>query len=137
MSHQIGYYDGVLTVRLDGRANAQEVYQDIRAALDTQSEPLIAILDLTLAGNFDQQIKSTFYRALQHHHVAQIGICGVNAEVSKDVNDLLPVLRRVRRVTVSETEADLRAELGLAAPLPQHKKLSGMLTYLKKSQPMT
>jgi hypothetical protein len=137
MSHQTNYYDGVLTVRLDGRANAQEVYQDIRANLDIQSAPIIAILDLTLATSFDQQLKSTFYRALQHHHVAQIGICGVNAEVSKDVNDLLPVLRRVRRVTITETEADLRAAFGLAAPLPEHKKLSGMLAYLKKSQSTT
>ncbi len=134
MSHQISCYDGVLTVRLDGRANAQDVYQDIRASLDNQSTPVIAILDLTLAASFDQQLKSAIYRACQHHQLAHVGICGVNPEVSKDVNDVLPVLRRVRRVVVSETEADLRADLGLAAPLPQQRKLSGMLAYLKKSE---
>jgi hypothetical protein len=133
MSHQISCYDGVLTVRLDGRANAQEVYQDVRSNLDNQSTPVIAILDLTLATNFDQPLKSMFYRACQHHQVAHVGICGVNPEVSKDVNDLLPVLRRVCRVVVSETEADLRADLGLAAPLPHQPKLSGMLAYLKSS----
>jgi hypothetical protein len=134
MSHQISCYDGVLTVRLDGRASAQEVYQDIRTNLDNQTTPVITILDLTLATSFDQQLKSTFYRACQHHQVANVGICGVNLEVSKDVADLLPVLRRVCRVIVSPTEADLRADLGLATALPQQKKLSGMLTYLKKSE---
>jgi len=134
MSHHITCYDEVLTVRLDGRASAPEVYQEVRAQLDSQSLPVVAILDLTLASNFDQQLKSTFYRAFQHHLVARIGICGVNAEVAKDVNDLLPVLRRVRKVVVSQTEADLLADLGLAAPLPQQKKLSGMLNYLKKGE---
>jgi hypothetical protein len=134
MSHQISCYDGVLTVRLDGRANAQDVYQDLRSNLDNQDTPVIAILDLTLATSFDQQLKGMFYRAWQHHQVAHVGICGINAEVSKDVDDLLPVVRRVRRVVVSQTEADLRADLGLAAPLPQQPKLSGMLTYLKNSE---
>jgi hypothetical protein len=119
---------------LDGRANAQDVYQDLRSNLDNQDMPVIAILDLTLATSFDQQLKSMFYRACQHHQVAHVGICGVNAEVSKDVNDLLPVVRRVRRVVVSQTEADLRADLGLAAPLPQQPKLSGMLAYLKNGE---
>ena len=132
MSHYVSSIGGVLTIRLDGRTNTQDLYQDIRANLDSQSNPVTIILDLTLARNFDQHLKSTLYRVFQHHHVGVVGICAVNAEVSKDVNDLLPVIRRIRRVTVCETEADLRAELGLSAPLQQQKKLTGMLTYLKK-----
>jgi hypothetical protein len=99
-----------------------------------QSAPVIAILDLTLANSFDQQLKSTFYRAFQHHYIAAVGICGVSGLLSKDIDDLVSVLRRVRKVVVSETEADLRAELGLAAPEAEQKKLSGMLAYLKKAQ---
>jgi hypothetical protein len=132
MSHYVSSIGGVLTIRLDGRTNTQDLYQDIRTSLDAQSSPITIIIDLTLARNFDQHLKSTLYRVLQHHHVGVVGICGVNAEVTKDVTDLLPVIRRIRRVTVCETEADLRSELGLSAPLQQQKKLTGMLTYLKK-----
>ena len=134
MSHQVSVYDGVLTVRLDGRVNAQEVIQDIRTNLDSQTAPVIVIVDLTLAGSFDQQLKSMFYRIFQHHFVSVVGLCAVNSEVEKDVNDLLQVLRRVRKVIVSPTEADLRVELGLAAPQPPQKKLTGMLGYLKKGE---
>jgi hypothetical protein len=134
MSHQVSAYEGVLTVRLDGRVNAQEVIQEIRANLDSQSAPVTVIVDLTLAASFDQQLKSMFYRIFQHHNVSCIGFCGVNPEVEKDVNDLLPVLRRVRTVAISQTEADLRVELGLTAPQPGQKKLSGMLGYLKKGE---
>ncbi len=134
MPHQVAYYDNVLTVRLDGRCNAQEVHQDMRSNLDTQSAPVTAILDMTLATSFDQQLKSTFYRAFQHHYVAAVGICGVSDPVSQDINDLVSVLRRVRKVAVCETEADVRAELGLATGDVQQKKLSGMLAYLKKGE---
>jgi hypothetical protein len=134
MPHQVTYYDQVLTIRLDGRCIAQKVRQDMRNNLDNQSAPVIAILDLTLANSFDQQLKSTFYRAFQHHYIAAVGICGVSGLLSKDIDDLVSVLRRVRKVVVSETEADLRAELGLAAPEAEQKKLSGMLAYLKKAQ---
>jgi hypothetical protein len=134
MPHQVAYYDKVLTIRLDGRCVAQQVHQDMRNSLDNQSAPVTAILDLTLATAFDQQLKSTFYRAFQHHYVAAVGICGVSDPVSKDVNDLVSVLRSVRKVVVCETEADARAELGLAAGEAQQKKLSGMLAYLKKGE---
>jgi hypothetical protein len=135
MSHQVSVYDGVLTVRLDGRVSAQEVIQDIRSNLDSQSKPVTVILDLTLAASFDQQLKSMLYRAFQHHNVACVGFCGLNPEVEKDVNDLLVVLRRVRTVSVGQTEADVRVELGLTAAQPQQKKLNGMLAYLKKGEP--
>ncbi len=131
MSHHVTCLDGVLTIRLDGRSVAQEVYQDIRTCLDDQSMPVIAVLDLTLASGLDQQLKSMLYRAFQHHLIARAGICGINPNVSQDVADLLPVLRRVRKITVSETEPDLRAALGLIAATPQ-RKLSGILAYLKK-----
>jgi hypothetical protein len=132
MTHQLSSYSNVLTVRLDGRVNAQEVYQDILNTLAKQPVPITVILDMTLATQFDQQLKSLFYRVFQHHRVARVGVCGINGQVQHDVDDLLVVLRRVRTVTVSETEADLRVEMGLAAPLPQQRKLSGMLAYLKK-----
>jgi hypothetical protein len=134
MPHQVAYYDKVLTIRLDGRCVAQQVHQDMRNNLDNQSAPVTAILDLTLATAFDQQLKSTFYRAFQHHHIAAVGICGVSDPMSKDIDDLVSVLRRVRKVAVCATEADVRAELGLATGEVQQKKLSGMLAYLKKGE---
>ena len=137
MPHQVTYYDNVLTVRLDGRCNAQEVHQDMRNTLDSQSAPITTILDMTLATSFDQQLKSTFYRAFQHHYVAAVGICGVSGPLSKDVEDLVSVLHRVRKVAVCETEADVRAELGLGTGDVQQKKLSGMLAYLKKAGSQT
>ena len=132
MPYQVSCYDTVLTVRIDGRCNPQELYLELRSALDNQSAPVIAILDLTLAASFDQQLKSMFYRALQHHYVAAVGICGVNAMLAKDVDDVIPVLRRIRRVVVAETDSDVRAELGLTAPIEPSRKLTGMLAYLKK-----
>ena len=132
MTHQLSSYNNVLTVRLDGRINAQEVYQDVLANLGMQTAPITVILDMTLATQFDQQLKSLFYRVFQHHQVARVGVCGINGQVQHDVDDLLTVLRRVRNVMVSETEADLRVDMGLAAPLPQQRKMSGMLAYLKK-----
>ena len=133
MTHQLSSYSNVLTVRLNGRVNPQEVYQDVRTNLDAQATPVTVILDMTLATHFDQQLKSLFYRLFQHHKVARVGVCGINGQMKHDVDDLLVVLRRVRNVVVSETESDLRVDLGLVAPLPQHRKMTGMLAYLKKA----
>lgn len=133
MSQQVSCFDGVITVGIDGRANAQELYQGMRASLDAQTKPTTIVLDLTLATGFDQQVKSIVYRVLQHHHVGAIGICGVNLELTRDINDLATVLRRNRQVTISETELDLRAALGLDAALPKTKKLTGLLNYVKKA----
>jgi hypothetical protein len=133
MKHQVTYYNGVLTVRLNGRANVMDVAHDIRNILEKQVGSTVAILDLTFANSFDQQFKSMFYRIFQHRLITCVGVCGINPQVSKDVNDLLTVLRRSRRVVLGETEADLRSELGLVSPLIQQKKLSGMLSYLKKA----
>lgn len=133
MAHHVSVYNGVMIVRLDGRVNAPEVVQDIRTNLDHQSSPVIVIVDFTLASSFDQHLKSMFYRILQHHYVSVVGMCGINSELANDLNDFLPVLRRVRKVVVNITEADLRADLGLTVGQPQ-KKLGGMLTYLKKGE---
>lgn len=133
MKHQVSYYNGVLTVRLNGRANVMDVAHDVRNIVEKQVGSIVAILDLTFANSFDQQFKSMFYRIFQHRLVTCVGVCGINAQVSKDVNDLLTVLRRTRRVVQGETEADLRSELGMVSPLMQEKKLSGMLSYLKKA----
>jgi len=133
MTHQLSSFSNVLTVRLHGRVNPQEIYQDILHHLDQQSAPVTVILDMTLATQFDQQLKSLFYRVFQHHRVARVGVCGINSQIEADVTDLLNVLRRVRNVTISETESDLRVDMGLSAPLPQQRKMSGMLAYLKKA----
>src|SRR5512133_2222214 len=114
MSYQVSLYEDVLTARLDGRCISQDLYLELRSALDKQTAPVIVIIDLTLAIGFDQQLKSMLYRVLQHHYVGMVGICGVNSMLAKDVDDVVPVLRRLRRVVVAETEADLRTELGLA-----------------------
>jgi hypothetical protein len=133
MKHQVTYYNGVLTVRLNGRANVMDVAHDIRSTIEKQVGSIVAILDLTFANSFDQQFKSMFYRIFQHRLITCVGVCGINAQVGKDVNDLLTVLRRSRRVVLGETESDLRSDLGLVSPLVQQKKLSGMLSYLKKA----
>ncbi len=133
MPYQVSLCDDVLTIGLDGRCHPQELYFELRSALDKQAVPAVVIIDLTLAIGFDQQIKSMFHRILQHHNVSVVGICGVNAVLQKDVEEIVPVLRRVRRVVLAETNADLRTVLGLAPAAEPPKKLSGMLAYLKKN----
>jgi Ni,Fe-hydrogenase III small subunit len=130
MSHFVRTYDGVITIRLDGRTNAQQVYSDILNTLNSQAIPGIVILDMTLATSLDQNVKAVLYRALQHRMVARIGICGVNDVIAKDVHALIDALQRVRKITVAGTEPDLRDAFGLT--MAQPKKLSGMLAYLKQ-----
>lgn len=130
MAHQINFYNGALTVRLDGRVHTQETLQDIRQHLEELEQRAAVILDMTLCTGFDQQFKSMLYRILQHHSVGIVGICGVTAAIENDVKDLVVVLSRVRRVVIKQTEADLLAEFGLAAA--PERKLTGMLAYLKK-----
>jgi hypothetical protein len=136
MVHQINCYENVVTVRLDGRVNALEVYQDLRNALDQhgkQPKQLTVILDVTLVSSLDAQAKSMIYRALQHHALAGLGICGVNPDLAQEINEWLLVLRRITTIEISPTEADLRVALGLTAPVPAQRKLSGMLAYLDKN----
>jgi Ni,Fe-hydrogenase III small subunit len=130
MSHFVRTYDGVVTIRLDGRTNAQQVYLDILNTLNAQNIPAIVFLDMTLATSVDQNLKAVLYRAMQHRMVARIGICGINEIVERDVKDIISALERVRKVTVAGTEPDLRDAFGLTAAQP--KKLTGMLAYLKK-----
>jgi hypothetical protein len=129
MSHQINYYNRVLTVRIDGRVHTQEILQDIRQHLDELESRSAVILDMTLCSGFDQQFKSMLHRILQHQLVGIVGICGVTDAIEADIQDIVTVLGRVRRVVVKPTEAELMTEFGLAEP--EHK-LSGMLAYLKK-----
>jgi hypothetical protein len=129
MGHQVNYYNGVLTVRIDGRVHTQEILQDIRQNLDQLEKRAAVILDTTLCSGFDQLFKSMLYRILQHQYVGVVGIFGVNAAIEQDMRDIVTVLSRVRRVVVRDTEAELMTEFGLAEP--EHK-LSGMLAYLKK-----
>lgn len=129
MSHQVSCYGGVLTIRLDGRVQASHLAQDIHSKIATQSTPITVVLDVTLSTCFDQVLKSMLYRALQNHLITRIGVCGINERVKHDVMNFALALSRVRTVLVSETETDLRTELGLT---PQQKKLTGMLNYLKK-----
>ena len=131
MSHQVSFYDEVLTIRLNGRTNTQELLQDVRNILEPQTGHITAILDTTLATTIDQNLKSLLHRIFQHHAITTVGICGVNSDIHQEMNDLLVVLRRVRKVAVAPTETDLRSELGLAA---QTRKLTGMLNYLNKEK---
>ncbi len=133
MAHSISQYDGVVTVRLDGRTNAQELNHDLKTYLDTRSGgTVIVIIDLAFALSLGQQVKATLYRALQHHNVLKIGFCSANASVSSELKDMIPLLNRYRPVFVEQTDADLRQKLGLTRPQVE-RKLGGMLAYLKKA----
>jgi len=132
VSHQVSSYEGVVTIRLDGRIDTQLFLQDLRSQLDQHTAKQIIILDTTLSSGLDPFLKSMLFRTFQHHSVGAVGICGVNLEVKQDIDDLVRVLSRVRKVMVSQTEADLRVALGLIAPLSQGRKFGGMLAYLKK-----
>lgn len=132
MSHNVNCINGVFTVRIDGRSNAQEVYQDMRSALDKQTTSVSVIIDLTHTTSFDQNLKAMFYRVLQHGHVNRaVGICGINPVIASEINELLIALQRVRKVCVGPTDVDVRTTMGLSTPIPEQRKLSGMLTYLK------
>ena len=133
MVHAITQYDGALTVRLDGRVNAADLTQDIKAQLETQSSgPFVVIIDLSLARSLGQPVKAALYRLLQHSRVLKIGFCGLTSEMAAELSDLLPLLERVRPVAVAVTEAEVRQKLGLGQTTPE-RKLTGMLSYLKKA----
>lgn len=133
MSHTISQYDGVATVRLDGKINVQELNHDLKKHLDARSGgPVVVIIDLAFALTLGQQVKATLYRALQHHNVLKVGFCGANPDVSRELSDMLPLLGRLRPVFMEQTEADVRQKLGLSKPQTE-RKLSGMLAYLKKA----
>jgi hypothetical protein len=62
MNHQFSQFDNVLTIRLRGRGDAQELQQALAAHLGKQRAPLTVILDLTLSEGLDQNMKALFYR---------------------------------------------------------------------------
>jgi hypothetical protein len=134
VAHQISLVGGVFTIRLDGRSNAQQVYQDIRKELDTQNERVNVILDLTHSSVLAQDFKAMFYRVFQNAMIVCVGICGIKPETQQDMNELASALHRMgKRILINETEIDLRVDMGLDEAVPGSRKLSGMLTYLKKA----
>src|SRR5262252_2731946 len=98
MGHQVSSYEGIVTIRLDGRVETQPFLQDLRAQLDQHTEKQTIIFDTTLSAGFDQYLKSMLFRMFQHHSVGTVGICGVNPEVKPDIDELVTVLSRGRKV---------------------------------------
>ncbi len=131
MPHTIAQHEGVLTVRLDGKVNANELMQDLKAQLDTLKGSIVVIVDFALASEISQPVKATLYRMLQFGRVQKIGFCGVSQQRQADLNDLFTLLARVRPVAVAVTEPEVHQKLGLSQPVAE-RKLSGMLSYLRK-----
>ena len=134
MAQSITQFDGVVTVRIDGRANALELAQNLKAVLDDANSPVVVLIDLSLARELGQTVKANLYRVLQHARVLKIGFAGVSAEIGAELKDLVPILHRVRPVVIGITESDVRQKLGLLSTTPE-RKLTGMLSYLHPGQP--
>ncbi len=133
MAHHINLNKDVLTIRITGQGNAQEIHQELLNYLAKQTNPLTVILDLTLATVFDRPMKAMLYRILQHGKIGRLGICSSNPAIAEDVNELLMALDRIRTVTTAANQIDLLEIFGLAEPSNQPRKLAGMLSYLKKA----
>jgi hypothetical protein len=133
MSQTISQYDGVMSIRLHGRLNANELYQEMRKSLDGSSTgPVIVFVDFSLvSGTLGLAVKQVLFRGLQHHNVTKVGFFGAAVEIQKELADVIPVLSRVRPVFADLTETDLRAKMGLIEKEPE-RKLSGMLKYLQQ-----
>ncbi len=133
MSQVITQYEGVVTVRLDGRISAQELSYELKSHLDTRAGgPVIVIVDLAFVQALGQQVKASMYRVLQHHNVLKVGFAGATPDVAAELADMLPVLSRIRPVALEHTEADVRQKFGLSAPASA-RKFGGMLSYLKQA----
>jgi len=134
MTHKITQFEGVVTVRIDGRASALDLAQDLKAVLDdVTSGPVIVVIDLSLARELGQTVKANLYRILQHAQVMKIGFSGVSADIGAELKDMIPILQRVRPVVIGITEADVRQKLGLVSALAG-RKLTGVLSYLNHNQ---
>ena len=126
MSHTITQYDGVVTVRLDSRPNAQELSQGLNVYLETKTGGTVIILiDLTFVTAIGQQVKAALYRALQHHNILKVGFFGATPDVAAELTDMHPV-------ALQHTELEVRQKLGLVKVETAYK-LGGMLNYLRKS----
>ena len=136
MTHSITQFDGVVTVRIDGRVNALELSQNLKAVLDDADSPAVVLIDLSLARELGQTVKANLYRILQHVKVLKIGFAGVSAEIGSELQDLVPILNRVRPVVIGITELDVRQKLGLQSATSE-RKLTGMLSYLNQGQQST
>jgi hypothetical protein len=133
MTHTITQFEGVVTVRIDGRANALELTQDLKAVLDASTNgPVMVVIDLSLARELGQTVKVNLYRILQHVQVLKVGFSGVSADIGAELKDIIPILARVRPVVIGITEADVRQKLGLVSPTAG-RKLTGMLSYLDQN----
>lgn len=137
MSHHISLLDDLLTLRLSERGDAQAIQAELRTILGRQQEPITIIVDLTNADVFDQALKASFFRVLQHSMIERVGICGLHARIGKDVRDMVEALQRVRAVDVKRTEHELLAEYGLSDPPTHPHRLAGLLSYLKREQPQS
>lgn len=133
MAHHINLNKDVLTIRITGQGNAQEIHQELLGYFSRQADPLTVLLDLTLATLFDRPLKAMFYRILQHGKIGRLGICSSNPAIAEDVNELLMALDRLRTVTTAANQIDLLVIFGLAEPSDQPRKLTGMLSYIKKA----
>jgi hypothetical protein len=134
MNHQFSQFDNVLTIRLRGRGDVQELQQALAAHLGKQRAPLTVILDLTLSEGLDQNMKALFYRVFQHPLTQRGGVCGLNPAVVTDVRDLTNALARVKALTVAPTENELLVTFGLTNPPTEPIKLTGMLSRLKQQK---
>ena len=133
MTHTITQFEGVVTVRIDGRANALELTQGLKAVLDASTNgPVVVVIDLSLARELGQTVKVNLYRTLQHAQVLKVGFSGVSADIGAELKDIIPILARVRPVVIGITEADVRQKLGLVSPTAG-RKLTGMLSYLDQT----
>jgi hypothetical protein len=133
MAHHINLNKDVLTIRITGQGNAQEIHQELLRYFSNQADPLTVLLDLTLATVFDRALKAMFYRILQHGKIGRLGICSSNPAIAEDVNELLMALDRLRTVTTAANSIDLMVIFGLAEPSDQPRKLTGMLSYIRKA----
>jgi hypothetical protein len=134
MSYQMSISGEVLTVRFNGQIGQiaiQQFAHEIRANLDHQGKPVAVILDLTQLPILNPTLKAAVCRMLQHHSVSKVGICGASVGHQQDAAEIALVLGRTRPVTISDTEIDVKAEMGLA---PQGKKLNGMLKYVRENR---
>ena|SRR5579859_4340367 len=132
MPHTIAQHEGVLTVRLDGKINANELMQDLKAQLEALKGSMVVLVDFALASEISQPVKAALYRLLQYGRVLKIGFCGVSQQRQAELSDLFSLLARVRPIAVAMTEPEVRQKLGLAQPVGD-RKLSGMLNYLRKA----
>lgn len=129
MAHTITHIEGVVTVRIDGRANAIELAHELKAVLDSVQTPVIVLIDFLLARELGQTVKARLHPVLQHPHVLKIAFSAISAEIGTELQDMVPILTRICPVVIGTSESDVRQKLGLQTTKTE-RKLTGMLSYL-------